>query len=353
MYTQLEIKNLRGIDSLVMTGLRPVNLIVGKNNAGKSTLLEAILLMSGATNPELAARVGYLRGQRLGPTSADPLWRPLFKSLSHGNQIELSWQNETSKHRLVITAVPTSRDAGASASVELGIATSSREYTIGGLNFVYKTDSATIPTKSVFDARTGGIDVQGDDPQALVPATFLSARAYSNLTHDAQQFSVLLKGKSEIAVLDALRLIDPRIQRVEVLSEPAGPAVYVDIGSAELIPLAVCGEGTVRMFSIVLAMLTTSRYGVLLVDEIDNGLHYSVMDDFWSLVRALSEKHNVQVFGTTHNEDVIRSAIPAFAHNDAALGLFRIDRRGDRHSVASYTEEAQAAVLEAGFEVRG
>jgi hypothetical protein len=353
MYTQLSIRNLRGIDSLTLSGLRRVNLIVGKNNAGKSTLLEAIFLMSGAMNPELAATIGYLRGQRLGPASADSLWRPLFKSLSHGNQIELSWHNELSEHRLQITAVPARSDAATNAMVDFGVASVTSEFFIGGLNYVYKTDGRSVTAKAVFDSKSGNIELPGDEHRALMPATFLSARSYSNLTHDAQQFSVLLKGKNEIPVVEALRIIEPRIQRVEVLSEPAGPAVYVDVGSSELIPLAVCGEGTVRVFSIVLAMLTTSRYGVLLIDEIDNGLHFSVMDSFWSLVSELTEKYNVQLFGTTHNEDIIRSAIPAFASNDASLGVFRIDRRGDQHIVASYDDESLQAVMSEHFEVRG
>ena len=99
--------------------------------------------------------------------------------------------------------------------------------------------------------------------------------------------------------------------------------------------------------------LTASRNGVLLIDEIDNGLHYSVMADLWHVLGELAEKHNVQVFGTTHNDDMMRSALEAFAGKEGMLGLFRIDKRGDRHVMVSYSEEAMKGILEDAFEVRG
>ena len=121
-------------------------------------------------------------------------------------------------------------------------------------------------------------------------------------------------------------------KRIEVLSEPSGPSIYLDIGLDTLVPLAVCGEGMVRLFSIILE-LVASRNGVLLIDEIDNGLHYSVMPKLWELLGELVEKHQVQVFGTTHNDDIMRSALEAFAgqRGDARTIPDRQARRPSRH----------------------
>ena len=91
-----------------------------------------------------------------------------------------------------------------------------------------------------------------------------------------------MKRKQERDVLEALRLIEPAVQRIEVLSEPGGPSLYLDLGLDALGPLAVCGEGIVRLFSIIVELIA-SRNGVLLIDEIDNGLHYTVMPKLWKL----------------------------------------------------------------------
>ena len=108
----------------------------------------------------------------------------------------------------------------------------------------------------------------------------------------------------------------------------------------------------VRMFSIILELIS-SRNGVLLIDEIDNGLHYRVMPKLWKLLGALVEKHDVQIFATTHNDDMMRSALEGFSGKEGMLGLFRIDKRGERHVMVSYSEEAMKGILEDHFEVRG
>ena len=185
-----------------------------------------------------------------------------------------------------------------------------------------------------------------------VITTLLSARFFPGQLEDLHLFSTLVKRKQEGDVLEALRLIEPALERIEVLSEPGGPSLYLDIGLDALVPLAVCGEGIVRLFSIIVELIA-SRNGVLLIDEIDNGLHYTVMPKLWELLGSLVEKHHVQVFATTHNDELMRSALEVFAGKEGVLGLFRIDRRGDRHVMVGYDDEAMEAVLETHFEVRG
>jgi hypothetical protein len=208
-------------------------------------------------------------------------------------------------------------------------------------------------TDALFDPKSGNIDLRGQQHRDdFVRTTLLSARAYASPARVAQQFSFLLKIKQEQDVISAVHLIEPNVRRIEVLSELSGPSIYLDVGLDALVPLAVGGDGLVRLFSIVVE-LTGSRNGVLLIDEIDNGLHHSVMPKLWKLLGELVEKHQVQVFGTTHNDDTICSALEEFVDGEGTLGLFRIDKRGDRHVMVAYSEEAMRGVLAENFEVRG
>ena len=77
----------------------------------------------------------------------------------------------------------------------------------------------------------------------------------------------------------------------------------------------------VRMFSIILELIS-SRNGVLLIDEIDNGLHYTVMSKLWKLLGALVEKHDVQIFATTHNDDMMRRRLRGFPERRACSDSF-------------------------------
>ncbi len=223
---------------------------------------------------------------------------------------------------------------------------------IGGLRLRHvPAAGAEITTEALFKRHSRSISAPNKPRGDFVRTAYLSGRAYG-LARDALQFSYLLKTKQEADVLQAVKIIEPRAQRIEVLTESGGPAVYVDIGLDSLLPLALCGEGFVRLFSLIVEM-TSSRHGVLLADEIDTGLHYAAMPKLWQLLRELTRRHDVQLIATTHNEEIVDYALREFSDADQPIGLFRIDRNDRGHSVAAYDRAAQEAVAHEGFEVRG
>ena len=354
MYSRISIRNFRGIESLDATGFRRINLIVGRNNAGKTTFLESLLLLGGAMHPLLPSVLGKLRGQRLSGGYPDPVWRPLFHNLDPKTPAEILgyWEEQRREIELKIEAREFASWADLPQTDE-GIASTAQESVVSMLGLHSKNAEGKPVASSVyFTPSSEKVQVHGTHHMDLPQTVLLSARAYPSPTRDAQQFSSILKNKYDSDVVDAMRIIEPRVDRIEILSEPSGPAIYLDIGLDALVPLAVCGEGLVRLFSLILSLIE-SRDGVLLIDEIDNGLHYTVMPSLWKLLGTLAEKHQVQVFGTTHNDDIIRSALETFADEEGMLGLFRIDKRGDQHVMVVYDEGAMQAVREVPFEVRG
>ena len=60
-----------------------------------------------------------------------------------------------------------------------------------------------------------------------------------------------------------------------------------------------------RLLALRLSFVGTTN-GVLLIDEIDTGLHWTIMEDMWQFVVEVARKSNVQVFATTHSHDCIR-----------------------------------------------
>ena len=92
MYSSLSIKNLRGIESLQLENARRMNLIVGRNNTGKSTVLESLFLLGGATSGAAALSVAQQRDQF--SLQADRLWRPLFGSADPRQSIEVEGAKE-------------------------------------------------------------------------------------------------------------------------------------------------------------------------------------------------------------------------------------------------------------------
>ena len=354
MYSEIEIRRFRSFEQFRIDGLRRINLLVGMNNTGKTSLLEAVFLLGGASNPVFPMTIAQLRGQKLGGALPDPIWRSLYRNFDPSESIEIAgrWNDEPEQRQLSVEALAVSAYSDFSEPLAVGTGAAD-EISIGGLRLRYQPAQGNpIVTEAVFDPKTGNVNAPSQQRTDFVRSTYLSARAYSSLARDAEQFSYLVKIKREQEVVDALKIVDDSIKRFEIVSEAGASTIYADIGLSALAPLAVCGEGMVRLFSIVVEM-TASRGGVLLVDEIDNGLHHSVMEKFWLVLRKMVETHDVQVFATTHNEELIESALRAFEDDLSVLGLFRLDRRNGKRTVASYNEAALRGVEAEKFEVRG
>ena len=116
----------------------------------------------------------------------------------------------------------------------------------------------------------------------------------------------------ESDVLDAIRIIAPGVERLSLIEGPTPlrerdrlPIVKI-IGIDEPLPLRSLGDGMQRIFGIALA-LVNARNGILLVDEIENGLHYLAQPDVWRLIFRLASRLNIQVFATTHSWDCIEA----------------------------------------------
>jgi AAA15 family ATPase/GTPase len=131
--------------------------------------------------------------------------------------------------------------------------------------------------------------------------------------------------------------------------------LYGDVGLANLIPLPLMGDGMLHLTNFVL-QIANAQNGVVLIDEIENGLHYSVMTNVWKAIASAAKEYNTQVFATTHSWECIRYAHEAFSSEktyDEDFRLHRLDRQDDGEiTVVTYDQESLGASLEFGMEVR-
>ena len=112
------------------------------------------------------------------------------------------------------------------------------------------------------------------------------------------------------------------------------------------------GSGFSRLLEITLAFAEIAN-GSILVDEIENGLHHSVLSGVWHAINQLSNKFNVQVFATTHSYECMTAARDAFKPTeDTGLMFHRLSRRGNDIAVASYPFEGFDFTIDYGAEIR-
>ncbi len=112
------------------------------------------------------------------------------------------------------------------------------------------------------------------------------------------------------------------------------------------------GDGIWRMLGLALNVVH-SRDGILLIDEIDTGLHHTVMQKMWKFLYAAARRYNIQVFATTHSRDCYQSLAiicndPQSADGDVTMQ--RVER--GREEAVAYSEKAIIAASRHEIEVR-
>ena len=171
-------------------------------------------------------------------------------------------------------------------------------------------------------------------------------------TDIAAQWDEAVTHGNEQAAIDAVRLIlGGSLNDIMVLSHVQIPIAKIETTSRR-VPLKSLGEGAVRLFALGLA-LANAKNGFLLIDEAENGLHYSVQPAFWRLVFQTAEANNVQVVATTHSADCVRGFAQAAVECKDIEGIvMRLERDGSGLYMVDYPEEELTIAAEQVVEVR-
>ena len=357
MYRSFTIKKFRCFRELTIEPLARVNLITGMNNVGKTALLEAIFLQLGPDNPDLATRINVWRGMTNFDRSniEEELWGSLFFGYDTSAAIELESKDENGYRRSLrislgkgVTAeLPASGNGNGHFPQTRGsISTAaSRE-----LKFMYSDDMGQSGSSRafIFGER---LKVEHAPLHSSSVSTLLSNHARTPID-DARRFSKFEAVGRQDEIVQTLKLLEPRLRRLAVLMNGDAPMVNGDLNIGRLIPLSMMGEGISRLLSIILAIYDSPR-GVVLIDEIENGLHYSTMVEVWKAIAETARRSETQIFATTHSWECIKAAHEAFAASDAYdFRLHRLDRVKDEIRVATYNQETLDTAVEMSHEVR-
>jgi predicted ATPase len=356
MFKSIRIQNFRQFRDLKLEGLGQINLITGKNDTGKTSLLEALFIQATPTNPETVLSIARLRGIEQVAINGAYAWGFMFKDGQANEPIVLqSHRDDGVQEKLRIRIsddleLPIDHDAdsnGVANQTVLSTSTSS----VPALDYEYEVTSGS-------DVRRGVSRIRVTEHQRITqrakgftqrPFYFL-AQGPASAEFDAERFSRLVEARRKEEVVSALRSLEPRLEDLEVLAlRPS--TVTADLGSGPLVPVGYMGRGFERLLTLILAILGSPN-GIVMVDEIDDGLHYSVMPGIWKAVIAAATAFSVQVFATTHSLECIEAAVKGSEGHEGTLAFFRLDRRnGDIEVVAGEDHRLRSAVR-VGAEIR-
>ena len=364
MYKSFNIENFRCFSELTLKPLERINLIAGKNNIGKTALLEALWMHHGYQNPELGIRVDGFRG--LGPFKEDEMMSSIFRDFDQQKQIVLASTNtQNRKARLTITrkeerkiTVPVDMEQykqrrgrklpSNNSEIDMSVSTGKSKPEI---IFEYTPHKGGTREAKAYFANG---DLQFEQGTKLEPSIgiYLASNHVENPKVIAERFGNLEVNKAENDIIQMLQIIAPDLNRLAVRLIAGIPTIYADIGIEKMIPLPLMGDGITRLLRIALAITDASK-GIVLIDEIENGLHYTVMKNVWKAIAYIARKYSSQVFATTHSRECIQAAHEAFTEEKKYdFLLHRLELLKGRFNNVVYDQEALEAAVKAKFEVR-
>ncbi len=359
MYRSFSIKNFRLFKDFRLDGLKRVNLIAGVNNVGKTALLEALYVHATAPGRSLLA-IDRFRSplSTVGDFAefSKPIWASLFADFDESVSLELSAKIDSEITRTVRLKEITDPD-------QLG---QTDMFDVSSLNVTDKESflAEYVPLlrleleegkgQSTYHMAIDkeGLRVKPYPPPPAVACIMLPATMRLTVETVSKLFGKLELRREGYKVLEAAQVVDPRIKKLTVVVVGNNPILHADLGTGPLMPLPLMGEGIASVVGIVLA-IASIRGGMVLVDEIENGIHHSAMGEIWKLVGSLSEEYGVQVFATTHSFECIWAAHFAFAEGkEYDFRLVRLERTEKGIEPVCLSRESLESAIEFDFEVR-
>ena len=345
-FDRVTIQNFRGIRKAEIDGLKEINLFFGKNNCGKSSLLEAVFILTGQSNPLLPVSVNQLRNYSL-LTEKDILLD--FYNLNAQDTIRLLAEGEEGRALEISVYKGNDNHVSLEDLTKNGFNTTSVPYGLQ-LDFWFqgKKYQSSLSLKHG-DESNGRIQSATDYKESIVsqylPSSYMQVAVLNS-------YGKIVENKQEGDIIKILQDLEPKIRDVQLV----GNNLFVDIGLHQRLPLNVMGDGLRKLMAIVLAIYGC-KGGMLFIDEIDNGFHFSAMPNLWKAVCQTCRITNTQLFVSTHNMDSLKGLVSfikdgseEFIHNISAYKLIKTDK--DIVKAVRYDASQLSYAVEQEIEVR-
>lgn len=361
--TDFGIKNFRCFSDLKIQRLGNVNLVVGRNNAGKSAFLEAMHLYARGGDPSL-----------------------MIKLVQHRYEYDFAVAEEQNASGFFAFLFP-GFDMDSDTSIELGpLDRPESAVTIRPGWFRYEDDAdggrRVVPLRHPEIEAEPALVISNWSEEMVIPlnreASFyrrFSMRPIQerlsvvyvpsgglDLHYAGKLWDRIALTNLEDDVMSSLRLVLPTAQGLSLVGVQSrvsgrysGERIFaVRVSDFDKpVPLTSMGEGAQRILSLALALLSAQN-GLLLIDEIENGVHYSAQPQLWRFVFDVARKSNVQVFATTHSWDCVEAfgTVATDCRNSMKSTLIRLEHREGVISGVEFSEQELDIVTTDRIEVR-
>ena len=367
MLTEFTIKNYRGISDLEFPSFGRVNLFAGDNGVGKTSVLEAVHVFTSRYNIDLlrnrnVQRTGILRLNPLEGLGGDGMG---FEGIEDETECAVDYRYEGMSGN-PLTSTQTNLFIRGLAEPQLSVL-------LGRLVADYYDDRYE-PIQAFSEIRDFGNGQYQTNPSGFpieIPPTppriIITAAGMDIGVGSIEGFSRVVAQGTKKEFVDRFGIINPNVTDLEIVNQNNTSTLYATMRSGQVLPMEALGDGFRRVFHLFLGFFTV-KDGLILVDEIENGIHYKVLPELWKSIFAISHELNVQVFATTHSRECVFAALEAAntavgqtammegnsddEPNLDELTLYRLYKRGDKIGAVHLTQENLEGAFDMGLAIR-
>lgn len=348
MLERLEINNFRGIKKLSFDSFKNINIFTGKANVGKTSVLEAIytiLKLNPASMIEMSnlrAIVGY-----------DDIFKSLFYDYNLKNSIKLnSTINNKKEEKINIEIRPNINNK----SITVPLDTQTSENDINFLNSLQfdikngKTSASNIIVEKINNTvnfqvlSTDKIKIDIEDNVEFIAEYYNKNNLHKNLKN------ILEKKKEKEELHEYCKQFNDNIKDIRFIDNK----IVIETSNLEhTLNLKIMGKGFQTYMTIIASMVAGHKY--ILIDEIENGIHYEIMNILVDNMINLSKKYELQFFITTHSKEFLQTLNKFTKNNDysdmiSVLNLYH-DKEKDI-KVVKFTQENFSHFMKTDSEIR-
>ena len=364
----LSIEGFRGIGALKLPEIGRVTLLTGQNGVGKTTVLDAIRCYASRGEPRVlvdlvADREEFVAGY---DEDGDVVQYPNFESLFRddgphtraANTPLLRIRSSPVRHDLTVRLVDAEEDTESPELLPPEASPKDCLVEVGK----HKRKFAANPMR--FSPRRKGLArpfLRRPSRDSWIPPIQLESLGPGLLPNDdaARLWDNVTLTKAENIAIDALRLVvGETLERIAVVADEFNPfssgrrRFVAKLSSSSVpVPLKRLGDGANRLLTIALALANCNN-GILLIDEVENGIHYSIQPALWRMVFGAAKAGNVQVVAATHSWDCIVGFAAAAAETPVDGAMFRLERFDEDLHAIRYPEEKLVVAAQQRTEVR-
>ncbi len=356
-FKEISISGFRSIKEISISDLKQVNLFVGKNNCGKTSMLESLFIITGISNPKIPLTLNQFRDIKyiLGD---DKDYKLIFNQLDYQKGIKIEAIIGDQKRELEIKPhFQTGKDAGTSTFDEnsfknldydsLAVFETSM---VNGLDYSFRINKKNYKA-AVYRKGLLYEQLAPKNYKETTNGTYVSSQNILQLLPNRLNNLILRKKIS--GIIKILQKIDKNIESISIGTDNL---IYFDTGLSELVPINVMGDGIRRLLSIIVT-IANQKNGFVFIDEIENGFHHKTLKILWQTIFDTAREYNVQIFATTHSYECIKSFQEAYIYNkhpedEDEIKLYRFENKQERHIAHSFSYKELEDLLTENWEVR-